>query len=241
MNKYIIIGWLCSVLCSCTQTTSNTDVYSVLVDVTDKHLAQPNEVEMIQLIDGSNREGKIVFRYSQITDVNLNTIEVLALPSRKTGLLSNAVMEKKEERAFQQSLAGVLKPRDSMAPTPHSAIFDPILRELYYLSRLPQRNHKTFIIYSDLRENNPWVSIYSDSDRWTLEHDPEKLVNRYMEKVVNITTVENISVHVIYHPIDNRDSNEFTYLQNLYTKVFAELDIPISFSANLTNAITSYE
>ena len=221
---------------ACTSDTPQTAIYSVLFDRTDPLLAQPNTPEITTFIDIDDTEKNIYFRYAQISAVDFNPITQLIRPASQAGLFSNAVLEKQKADGFDKELEQILTISDSIFPASHSSIFQPIVSELKVLQSMPKQHSKTLIIYSDLMENNNWVSYYRPRDYLLLERNPERLVQYYLEKAKGLSKNSNIKVHVVFIPNDNLENARFQKLQALYQNIFNQLGISIFFSANLTKA-----
>ncbi len=221
---------------ACTAETPQTAVYSVLFDRTDPLLAQPNNSEITTFIDIDDTEKNIRFRYSEISAVDFNPVTQLIRRGSQAGLFSNAVVEKQKADGFDKQLERILTISDSISPASHSSIFQPIVSEISVLQSMPKQYSKTLIVYSDLMENNNWISYFRSEKRLLLERNPKKLVRLYLEKAKGLSKNSNIKVHVVFIPKDNLENARFQKLQELYQHVFNQLGISISFSANLTKA-----
>ena len=236
------MGCLCATLTSCHTDNQPFEVYSLMNDVTDTLRARPNNKELFKLLNIKDRSKHITFRYSEISDVSINEVFELTLTAERMGLFSNAVRERVAANMYERNLAELIVQKDSATTAhSHSAIFDPIMKEIQYLGTLPNGYRKTLIIYSDLMENNSWVSFYKPQDRERLFRSPNQLVKHYIKRAGDKQDIQNLSVNIIYLPRDNRDSDRYSLIQYLYTEVFRELGIPISFSGNLTNAAQHHE
>lgn len=226
-----------SSLTGCTAPENRTEVYSVLHDITDPLQAIPDPDELIRFMDITEPDKTIVLRYAHISDVDFNTVKQLVRPQQQTGLLANQVQEKKKHRQFEKDVRKLFEKQDSLAPASHSSVFLPIIRELRYLASLPDEYTKHLIIYSDLMENNnDFVSFYQPKDIRLLHQHPDILKDRYLNTAGTLPAVSNLHVQVIFIPKDNTENTQYREIQVLYQNVFDELGIPITFSANLTNA-----
>jgi hypothetical protein len=237
MNKYysllIVIGLL-----GCKPIETKTEVYSVLYDTTDSLRANPNVEEFVRIMDIDNADKTILCRYAEISDVDFNRVTELIRPSQKTGLFANQVQEKQKRQLFEKELRAAFKSKDSLIPTQYSSVFEPILAELRYLETLPIEYPKRLIIYSDLMENSRYgLSFYRYRDLNLLYSNPEKVVEQFLKSVDTLPKVSNLRIYIVYIPKDNADNMRFKKLQEVYRRIFKdEMGIPISFSANLTNA-----
>jgi len=227
---------LVALLSACTTKTPQTTIYSILFDVTDPLLAQPNAQEIAAFIDADNTEKNIHIRFAEISAVDFNSVTELMRPSFKSGLLSNAVVEKQKADGFNAELEDLLASKDSILPAQHSSIFQPIVSEIKVLQSLPDEYSKTLVVYSNLVENSHWLSYYRARDLYLLDNHSEQLVKKYLDRAKGLVKNSNIKVHIVYIPNNNFQNSRFLKLKNVYQDVFSELEISISFSANLTKA-----
>ncbi|HAV54307.1 MAG TPA: hypothetical protein DCX41_05160 [Aequorivita sp.] len=225
-----------SILCGCTTPESRTEVYSILYDITDPLLVAPDVGELAQVMDIADPDKTIIIRYANLTDVDYNKVRELVRPQRQTGLLANEVSEKKKQRQFEKEIGILFGERDSLEPASHSSVFLPIVRELQYLASLPREHTKQVIIYSNLMENSDLISFYQPQGIYLLDNHPEILLERYMEKTKGLPPISKIHVQVIFIPRDQSENARFRKIAGLYQKVFDQINIPIVFSANPTNA-----
>lgn len=226
---------LCLFACSSPEQRQSKAI-SVLFDITDPLTARPDADELYNFLDADNSNQNLHIRYGEISQVDFNPVRELIRPASKTGLLSNAVEEKQRMRGFGKELEALLVPTDSITPQDHSSIFMPIISEIKVLQDFDNVSDKTLIIYSNLMENNSWISYYRYDDLLNLEYRPEVLLEKYLQKTDGINPSDILQIHVIYIPEDAKSNRQYQHLQQLYRMVFEKLGISISFSANLTNA-----
>lgn len=220
----------------CKPDKKRTDVYSVLYDITDPLMANPKEEELLEFVDATDLDKNIVFRFSKISSVDVNVITQLVRPQRKSGLLANAVQEKKRLDQFDDDLSKLIQKQDSITGTSHSSIFLPIVKELQHLASLPKEYEKHLIVYSDLMENSNWMSFYRPGDLQLLKQDSKAIKIRYLKQVPFDISKSKVKLHIIFLPKNYLDNDSYKKLQEVYTNVFNELKIPISFSGNLLKA-----
>ncbi len=236
MNRICQLLIFAGMLCGCTATEKRTEVYSILYDITDPLLAVPDSDELVSAIDIADPDMTLVVRYANLTDVDYNKVRELVRPQRQTGLFANEVSEKKKQRQFKKDIMGLFGESDSFEPASHSSVFLPIISELRYLASLPREHKKYVIIYSNLMENSGLISFYRPQGIYLLDHHPEMLLERYMEKTKGLPPIFNIHVQIIFIPRDQAENARFQNIARLYQNVFDQLNIPIVFSANPTNA-----
>lgn len=220
---------------SCTPSVEQKVVYSVLHDTTDPLEALPEADELWRFTDGDNTEKHLTFRYSTISDVDMNVVRQLERPAIASGLFANAVQEKKRAQRFKEEFDLLFEQTDSIGAS-HSAIFKPILAELEYLANLPHTDKKYLIVYSNLVENSDWLSYYNATDLWHLNNTPNVIVKRYLEQVPKDANYRGVALHIVFKATGYTDNIRFKQLRAVYTEIFTQLNVPISFSANLTKA-----
>lgn len=234
MNRLLIILMFAG-LSSCTSTVEEREVYSVLYDTTDTLLATPKANDLWDFTDGNNGNKHLTVRYATLSDVDMNVVKQLKRPPAVSGLFANAVQEKKRLERFKQEFDSLFDYTDSIGAS-HSAIFKPILSELSHLSRLPNTQTKHLIVYSNLMENSDWLSYYTTVDLLQLRHKSDELIQRYEKQIPIDGVYSGVSLHIIYKPTDFNDNTRFSKLRMIYQEVFEKLGVPVTFSANLSNA-----
>ena len=220
---------------SCAQQKVNHQVYSVLFDTTDPLLATPDTDALWGYMEAENIEKHLIMRYSFISDVDINIVQQLERSGSKKGLFSNAIQEKKRLDEFKETFHSVLSKKDSIG-SPHSAIFRPILSEMKNLAAIPIGRKMELIVFSNLMENSDLASFYSSKDLWLLEHNPNELIERYLEQARDVLEVEKIHLTIVYIPKNTLENKRYQQLRFIYTKVFEQLGVPITFTGNLTKA-----
>ncbi len=236
MHRHFIILAVVG-LVSCSPQQKKREVYSILYDTTDPLLAMPEAESLWGYMKGDDTDKDLVFRYSRLSDVDMNVVQQLERPAKQSGLFSNAIQEKKRIEAFQKEFNDLITPLGGSGE-PYSAIFKPILAEMEYLASLPPDYEKHLIVYSNLMENSDWLSFYRGSDLWLLKYKPKKVIARYLEQIPKNVNYTDVQIHIIFVPKDYEDNIRFKSLRAVYTKVFHQMGISVSFSGNLSNAST---
>ena len=174
----------------------------------------------------------LIFRYTTLSDIDFNERKETQLsPEHK--LTGNSYLRKKDVKSLQDEIANILEyPRDSIERK-QSAIFVPIIRELDYLSSI-EGSKKELLLYSDLKENDSeWFTFYRKTNFEKLQKVPDEVVETFLSQIPEGSNFDGVSIRIIYEPLNSEDNKEFRLMEGLYRKVFARLNVPISFSANL--------
>ena len=114
----------------------------------------------------------------------------------------------------------------------YSTIWLPIVEEIQMLGK-DSINSKVLYIFSDLRENSTWFSLYRNTDVDQLLHKPQEVEALFLEKAERITKTSNLQVVVVYEPTTREEDRAFIQMRTLYEKVFNTLEIPIAFVAHI--------
>lgn len=236
-SKWIICSYILASLWACKETTKSTELFSIMVDVTDSHIAKPNASELLAVMQLDKTDKQVKIRYTTLSDVDYNKVEILNYTPHGKGLLGNAVMTKRKRVRFEKKLAHILSKNDSVVVADYSTIFQPIIRELRYMSKQVADKKQVFV-FSNLMENSDLASFYATRDYLKLLKNQQSLVKRFLATVPKFDT-QGLHLHIIYIPHSQKDNVQFKALEKLYCELFKNLDIPITFSANVYNAYPS--
>jgi hypothetical protein len=235
-NQIILVATELMLLCisSCNLSeTNNTHIYSVIEDITEHNFkTRPQAEDLLEYINiDEGLWGSTRLRYTTVSEIDYNQRKELIL-SPENKYTGNSYLRKKEVQSFKNEVAHILEnSTDSIAQT-QSSIFLPIIRELDQLS-LMRGAKRELIVFSDLKENDLWFSFYNPSDLKSLENDMEKIGMLFLSKIPKDVRIKDVSLTIIYEPLDANDNQEFRLMVDLYKHIFKKLDVPISFSANL--------
>lgn len=92
---------------------------------------------------------------------------------------------------------------------------------------------RELILFSDLKENDSWFSFYKPSDLKSLQNEKEKIVTLFLSQIPKDTRIKDVSIIIIYEPLDANDNQEFRLMVDLYQTIFKKLDVPMTVKANL--------
>ena len=207
---------------------------SVLRDLTDKHLSQPNANELISIYGllGERKWNGGAFRFSNVTDVSYNQIKEVSLEPANE-LFANEFTREKQVGRFKDSIAKIVADAggDSVGKE-YSSIYLPIANELIHLAE-STASRKILVIYSDLMENDIDISLYAKDQLQLFETNSEILKERF-EKQKLLPSLTGIEVYIIFQPKDKEDDREFQIVSGFYKKMLEEKGAKVIISANLT-------
>lgn len=235
-NLIILVVTELMLLCisSCNPSeTDNTRIYSVIEDRTERNFKMsPQAEDILNYIQIENDLwGGTILRYTTVSEIDYNQQRELNLPSENE-YTGNSYLRKKKVRDFKNEALQLFEHSKDSANQSRSSIFLPVIRELDHLSRIKGAK-KELILFSDLKENDSWFSFYNPSDIKALEKDSEKIAKLFLSKVPQDARIKDVSLTIIYEPLNANDNQEFRLMVDLYKHIFKKLDVPISFSANL--------
>lgn len=217
---------------SCTDKTGKTTELSLMNDITDPLLAQPDSGEIMNLLSMDNIWNGYIVRYSDVTDISFNhTSEVII--DQQSELLGNEIVRKKEIRNFvtkvSTQLSQTLSNKNSSKN--NSSIYFPIAQELNRLAK-SKSDKRILVIYSDLMENSLSLSFYIKKDFERLISDPES-IQKQLEQNVKLPTLQGIDIHLIYQPRDNKGDLTYQVVSGFYKKMLEDKGAKVTISANL--------
>ena len=233
MTTLLISALIFFILANSHHLLTTTEV-SVLHDLTDKHLSQPDANELYALfhLSGNDKWNGAMFRFSNVTDVSFNRTDEISLNAANQ-LFSNEFTREKQIENFKDSLAKIVADAGSDATgKENSSIYLPIANELIYLSRSTAKK-RSLIIYSDLMENNLDFSFYHPDQLQLLELHPETISEKF-EKQKALPSLKGIEVYFVYQPADPDADREFRIVSEFYKKLLEKKGANVFISANLT-------
>jgi len=210
-----------------------TDEISIFRDVTDSIATQPDAREIVRLYhfhDGERWHGGI-FRFSNVTDVSFNNWKEVRLPAANKWL-SNEFERDKQIKDFQDGiLSTLLGNSPASVGKAYSSIYFPLATELKRLSESMSQK-KILIVYSDLMENDPDVSLYSQKDFHLLQSNPESLAQTFEGKMP-LKNLNGIEVYFIFQPANAQQDVNFKIVSAFYKKLFEDKGAVVFVKANL--------
>lgn len=235
MKMYIYILVLGLTVSACTNSEETGVTISVLEDVTETDfVARPRAKFIVSDFDFNAYPWRIAtFRYGEINSLVHNRRLELSLDGG-TALMGNQLERDAEIAEFHKGIDSILSIPKVDKVYDRSSIWKPIVEELKVLQK-DTLNQIILSVYSDLQENNgDWFSVHRYNDARLLEQSPEKVKALFLQQSSGVIKGSaNIKVVVVYQPQAIKQDKAFAKMQKLYVAVFAELDIPIEFKAQL--------
>jgi len=235
MKNYIYILVLGLTLSACTNSEQAGTTISVLEDVTEADFTTRPDAKAISskfdLFDNSWQSA--TFRYGTMNSLVHNKRLELHIEGGMA-LTGNQLVRDAEIAQFEKDIDSILSMPKTDKTYNYSSIWKPIVEELLVLQK-DTLSQITLSVYSDLQENNKdWFSVHRYKDLMLLENHPDKVKDVFLKQATGIVTnPSNLKVIVIYEPQTLKQDKRFAQMRRVYTDVFAELGIPIVFTAHL--------
>jgi hypothetical protein len=208
---------------------------SVLRDETDKQLAEVSadaNYKQFGLFDENAKWNGAIFRYSTISDVSFNkVIEASILPQNPW--FSNTIDRTTQLENFRNEVFKAFASARDTGTKTHSSVYLPVARELKRLSE-SKSNVRRLFIYSDLMENRPDLSFYSETQFKMLIEHPDYVLKKFNEWMP-LPSLVGIEVHLIYQPADVTTDKYFRTVSEFYGKMLEAKGAKVIIEANLQN------
>jgi len=213
------------------QHIATTEI-TVMRDITDSILPQPNLKEILSLLnpensiwDGSN------FRFIDISDVSHNYVNETRI-APENPWLANEFDREKKVKEFNLEVSTIIKNAGKeKIHKDNSSVFFPIATELNRLSQ-SSADYRYLLVYSDLAENTDDFSVYKEKDFVLFQTSPVT-IRRYFESQVSLKNLKGIHVYLIYQPSNVHADREYNAIAGFYKKLLEEKGAIVEITANI--------
>lgn len=236
--RTLLMFVLGALMCACTTDAYTETTISILEDLTEDDFAlTPSEDNVLPLLNlKENMWQGQRFRYGTLSDMEHTKRQEFILES-EAELFGNSFKRKQKVQKYRKQITELLQESKDSTGYPYSAIWEPLVKEIQELQS-KTNSISTLYLFSDLQENVEWFSVHNSRDYQKLKNDAQSVVKLYAEKAVAIKNTSHVSVVVAYRPTTRREDKTFKIMKELYTKVFHELGVPITFVANLNTPLS---
>lgn len=204
---------------------------SVFVDVTDIQKNPITAQEITNLADMEHhRWWSYAVRLQTLSNYKYTSIGKVELPDAFMAF-SNPKKRKKQIALFNENLKRELNSLYRPNTTkPHSALYDPIIREANRLSHF--KGKRFIIIHSDLQEHSELFSIYRKADYVLLQKNPEQVMKRLTDSL-QPEDLKGIDFYFIYEPKDESDNKRFLVMVHVFQKILESHNATVHIGANI--------
>ncbi len=221
LSVFLLVQWY---------TPNEITAVSVIQDITDEQVAKPQFEEIESLFDFKNNQWDgAVFSYSTLTNVSLNQSLKITLKSQKL-YTSNEFERSKDLDEFIKSIKGILDKKSEIGKR-NSSVYIPIVHALQLLKET-KANKKFLLIYSDLMENDPGMSLYDAKLLQEMIDEPDSVLKRFEQKGI-LPELNGISIYLIYRPNSIESDARFQIVSTFYKHVFGQKGAQVYIRANL--------
>ncbi len=245
INKTLGILFLAVILLGCLtivclfvlkqqKTKTRTLNISFIVDKTDSMRVQP-EVDAIEsYIDFEKYKWYHITVFTQIISAfEYNAIQEFAVSPPSWILFENPTLRKKKIKQLQQKVFAQLENiRQQEKGTIQSTLYSVIAREANRLNKL--EGETELLVYSDLRENSAYFSIYNAKDEKMLREHSQQVRAR-LQKVVPLERYRHLSIHFIFQPTTLEEDHQFKLMATLLTEMFSDFGAKVTVGSSLVH------
>jgi len=228
---FIILLSLILFLLACNQV-EHSNATSLMVDLTEGKDSRPLSDEVLSLFEfEKDKWSGEFFRFSEITDIGLMPVKKVSLGYEKS-LFSNELIRNRNVDHFKREIESIVNNLESdSAGRPNSSIYLPIVKELGVLNTYKFKS-RTLIIYSDLVENSPIISLYDPESYHALETNPDS-IQKLLENHASIPDLQGIRIILVYAPQNLQNDERYRLVSSLYKKMLESHGAHVEITASL--------
>ena len=228
---FIII--VTTIIIASTSVHSTETEVTVMRDITDIQIAQPQLADIVSLLnlDNSQWNGADV-RFVDITDVSFNHTYETSINEENHWLGNEFDREKKVKNFYAQITQILANLEKETNGKNNSSVYIPIANELNRLSQ-NQAQKRILLVYSDLIENTDVLSLYNKSKFSLIQSNPDTIL-KYFTAQVPLQKLDGIKIYLIYQPSNTETDEEFKIISGFYKKLFESKGAIVLITANIS-------
>jgi hypothetical protein len=228
----ILIIIVTTIIIASTSVNTNVTELTVMRDITDVQLAQPQLTDIVPLLNLNNAKWNgAEVRFLDITDVSYNhTYQAIINPENQW--MGNEFDREKKVKDFYAQITQILTNLEKETNgKDNSSIYLPIANELNRLSQ-SKAEKRILLVYSDLMENTDELSFYNKSKFSLLQSDPDS-IQKYFLAQVPLSKLSGITIYLIYQPSDPKADEEYQIVSRFYKTLFESKGATVLITANI--------
>lgn len=221
---------------SCSKPVRKTTTVFVLWDITDSIKPVPGAAHILPLFGLSeNPNNGAVFRFRFANDKSLNPETVFTLLPAEGELLVNQFDRKREVEKFNTEVTEFLDslPSDTAIGREQSSLFVAVAEAANRLAADTTPGRKIMLVYSDLREHTPVISLYNKQTLALLKSNPDKVQDMFLA-LAPLHDLSEMEVYLLYEPTDIQDDSAYRLISGLYKTMLEQQGAKVIISANIT-------
>lgn len=219
---------------SCTEPSKpETTEVVVRFDVTEPHQPVPEAENILKFygLDTDPSRGAI-FRFSFISDVQLNEETVFLLPASAQNALTNQFDREREIEQFISDVTAFLDSLDmDTVGREQSALYVPIAKAANALAT-SSSDRRVLLLFSDLLENTARFSFYQKQTLALMQTDSAQ-VEAMLEVEEHLDQLSGVEVYILYQPRDIADDASFAVVSRFYRGLFSSKGAAVNIAASL--------
>ena len=238
MRKYIIFGLglvvLCAVIFMTVRKAPQTQMVSVLVDITEVFMVRP-QADYFKRSFGfqNNLWVGAGFRLRTLSEITYGHVfEHQLHPAVQW--FSNEGQRTGEINQFFKSIETSIDTINEMqSERIQSSIYKTILDELTTIVAFGSTK-KTVYIFSDLREHSEVLNTYQSAVLRTLFDKPNG-IREQLEQIATLPDLNGVSIYIIYQPKSFETAKPFEAMAGIYKAMLTDKGAIVHISHNLQN------
>ncbi len=205
---------------------------TVMRDITDTQISQPNLADIVSLVnlDNSQWNGANV-RFVDITDVSYNHTYQTSIIAENHWLGNEFDRENKIKNFHAKITQILVSAEEETNGKNNSSVYIPIANELNRLSQSPAQK-KIVLVYSDLMENTAELSFYNKSKFNLLKTNPDSIL-KYFDAQVPLRKLAGIKIYLIYQPANPETDKQYQIISGFYKKLLESKGATVEITANI--------
>lgn len=213
--------------------------YYILLDLTEEDMQHPSVDILRTNFEQYPTEDGIIIHFIPITEIKLNPIITIVLPTVSNSFLSNEVERREQKESFFNEVDEVLKNQLQQRVSRDGSVIYPLLVSILKdTTRKQQYASQTILLYSDLMEYSTLADFYRvrQIDAKIITHW-ENLFN----EAFSIPQLKNIDLYIIHHPQTKTEGVEFDELTTMYKALLSPYGLNVYVSANTPSTLVQRE
>jgi hypothetical protein len=229
----ILIIIVTTIILASTTVNTNVTELTVMRDITDNQLAQPQLADIVSILnlDNSKWNGADV-RFLDITDVSYNHTYESSINAENQWMGNDFDREQKVKNFYAQITQILTNLEKESSGKNNSSIYTPIARELNRLSK-SSAQQKTMLVYSDLMENTDEFSLYKKCNLNLLKTNPDT-VRKYFESLNSLGNLKGIKIYLVYQPVNKEADEQYRLIAGFYKDLLESKGATVEITANIS-------
>jgi len=229
---FIIISTALLSGCSSKEAHENQKALTILVDITDSLTCKPDTTKIFDKLGLKEDMWQgVKVTVSSISELDINPIETIVLPSEDSWNSNKGTREAKVDR-FKKELFAKIRDVVSRAKGSegHTILYRSLCRNLNALAN-SKADYKGLMIFSDLEENDS-TSFYSPSVFKQLKTNPS-VIERLLERNGKLADLQGIHAYFEYAPVGYIDNARYMTVSCFFARLLQHHNAKVHIGNNI--------